>query len=210
MNPLWPQFIGYGAEIALATVAVLVALRRAYHWPVAVYACARAIVDPARAVVTVFREPVPPHPLVGMDRVLYHVSAAGFQGMALAVAVLAAFVFAPRARWHVVGAAVAVIAVSVIIYPIGAGKLTMLAAQGVAVGAGLLCLVAWLPRREWSSPTAKATIVFLAAEVAVLAGPFTTSGKLSAAWPLAWSAYLTATLAGIALHVPVLTDHRDR
>lgn len=208
--PPWPQFVGYAAECALATVAVLVALRRAYHWPVAVYACARAIVDPARAVVTVFRDAGQAHPFVGIERVLYHVSAAGFQAMALGAAVLAAFVFAPRARWHVTGGALALIAVSAIIYPSGAGRITMLASQIATVVVGLACLLSWWPRRAWSSPTVKATILFLAAECAVLAGPFTSAGKLSAAWPLAWSAYLTATLAGIALHVPVLTDQRER
>ena len=206
--PPWQQIAGYVAEAALAALAWLAARRKVYHAPFAAYAVVRAVVDPARAVLAVFRAAPGPHPLVGAARLLYHLSAVGFQALVLAVAVLAAAVMLPRARWHVLGASLAVVAGSVVVYPLGAGRTSMLVAQGAAVAVGAACCVAWLPRRQWSSPTIWITLLFLATEAAVLAGPYAQEGKLSAAWPLAWTAYLGAHLAAIAAHVAWLADMR--
>ena len=204
----WQQLVGYGAEAALAALAWLAARRRSYHAPFAVYAVLRFVVDPARAVLAVLRGTPGPHPLEGAARLLYHLSAAGFQALVLAVAVLAAAVMLPRARWHVLGASLAVVAGSAVVYPLGAGRPSVLVAQAGAVVVGWICAGAWLTRRERPSQTIWLTLLFLATETAVLAGPYAQEGKLSAAWPLAWAAYLGAHLAAIAIHVAWLADMR--
>lgn len=204
----WQQIAGYCAEGALALLAILIARRKVYHAPFATYACFRLLVDPARGLLAILRGTPPPHPLEGGARVLYHLSGGSFQALSLAIAVLAASVYAPRARWHMVGASLGVLAASVAVYPIGAGRLSMTITHAAAVGVGWACFALWLRRREWPTPTAILVLLFLATETAVLAGPFVAGGSLSAAWPMTWAAYLGAHIAAVMIHLAWLADVR--
>lgn len=191
---------GYALQIITAAIAIVLARRRAYHAPFAVYAWIVALVDPSRALLQLFRSGGP-HPLAGFARALYHADACGFMLVALGLGVLACSVCAPRARDHALGAALAVMALSVALYGAASGRAFITAAQVLAVTVAWIALGVRAARREWPSVTIVLIAIYASAETSALIGAFIAEGRLSSAWPSARGGYIAAAMAAAAIQI---------
>lgn len=209
MSPrdLLTLLLGFALESVAAWLAVLCARRRPrQHLPVAAYLMLLAATDPLRTVLRLCRAADMPHPLVGTERVLYHVDACGFLAVAGLLAVLAVVTFgdgevdARRRAWLTGGVLAGTVAVNVVAYPGAAatGPALYAVTQGGAVMLGWACVVTWARRGTWPTISQIIVLVLLAADTATLVGPYL-APDLFEAWAQSWSAGLAAQLAIVAV-----------
>jgi hypothetical protein len=200
--PAWLPWLGYALELVVAALAVVVARAgRPYHRPFVRLAVFLALVDPARAGLSVVRDHLGRvHPLGGVARVAYELDRASDFAGPLAIG-LAAWVIFAGWRWgHLVGAAVLAEVAVVAMYPGSRAKWVAPAIKGAALLIGWSGVAIWLRARAWATNTQHLVVLYLAVESCALA-VVTATGQPRETWPLVWIGLLALQLAAVVAHV---------
>lgn len=210
MGAPWSLLVGYALEAGSAGLALRVAREKPYHRPFAVFAAYYALVDPLRAVVQLARDPAQHHPFAGAQRVLYHTSAALYMSLALALALAATHLCAPRLSGHARGVALAAVVLPIATYPHAVGKLPIVAVQALASAMTWGVLIVGYVDDEWPTPTHFLVMLAAATQTALLAGPLVDVGTFATNWAKAEPLLFGAQIATLAIQAAWLRDLRRR
>lgn len=177
---------GYALQGVGAVLAWRIAARLSYHRPAAWFLAAYAVADVARAVAALLVLEIAPRPFVGGARVVFHVDQALFVLQPIALLALALRVWPDRSTRHLWGAAALLVAYLVVAYPGLRGDplgRVYLVVHVVCLAAAWGCFGWWCWRRpgRWPTWTEGITLVWIAADTALLAGPW--ARRVFVDWP---------------------------
>ena len=209
MDVPWSLLVGYALEAGSAGLALRLAKKKAYHAHFANFALYYAVADPARAVIQLARHPGHHHPFAGVERLLYHASAALYMSLALALALAAVRLSAPRLLGHARGLALATLVLPIALYPHGAGKPSIVAVHAVAVTMTWIALIVGYVDDEWPTPTHYLIMLAAATQTALLAGPLVDTGSFATNWAKAGPLLFGAQIATIAIQAAWARDLRQ-
>lgn len=198
--PSWIPWLGYVLEIGVAALAVRRAPSRTYHWPFAKMAVALAVLDPARALLSIARGPVEAriHPMAGAARVLYELDRASDFATTIAIGLTAWIVFSGKRWGNLLGALVLAEVAIVAMYPASRARWVAPAMKLVALLVGWIGAWIWYSRREWASETHKLVLAYLSLEtIAILVT--TSTGEPREAWPMIWIGLLALQVVAIGV-----------
>lgn len=208
MDLPWSLLAGYTLEASSAGLALRLAQKKPYHAHFARFALYVAIVDPVRAVIQLVRNLEHHHPFTGVERFLYHASAALYMSLALALALAAARLCAPRLIGHARGLALAALVLPIALYPHAAGKPSVIAVHAVAVIMTWIALIVGYVDDEWPTPTHYLIMLAAATQTALLAGPLVDIGSFATNWSKAEPLLFGTQIASIAIQIAWLRDLR--
>ena len=184
----WPALPGYAAQAAAAALAWPLAKRRPFHRPFALLATWLAAEDPARAILDALR-PHQPHPYQGTALALWTLDRSSYLSRPLALALACVVAFPGWPPWHAVGASAALLVALALTYPASSAPWVVPVVHAAALALGAVAVGAWARRRRWPTVTQALLTAYLAADLALFAGPYTAPAGPRASWPAAVPLY---------------------
>lgn len=193
---------GLVLQAAGAALAWTIADRQRYHRPAARFLALYAAADATRAILAALVLSRGPRPFQGPARVVFHLDAALTLAPPVALLALALRTWLGRGAAHVWGAAALLFAALTVSYPALRGPALLAVYQGahaLALAIAWACFAWWLWHRgpgRWPSWSEAIVLVWIAAETALLASPWTPEG-----WELGDTTRLARDLATVAVQV---------
>lgn len=196
----WIPWLGYVLEAGVAVLAVRRAPDRPYHWWFARMAVVLAVLDPARALLSIARGPVEAriHPMHGAARLLYELDRVSDFAGPIAVGLTAWIVFSGKRWGNLLGALLLAEVAIVALYPASRARWVSPAVKLGALLVGWIGAGIWARRREWASETQKLVLAYLVLETIAIVVT-TSSGEPREAWPMIWVGLLALQVVAIGV-----------